>query len=194
MACGFYDFDQELYMRIHKASGKMLIFAAPTNESNAGEIVYPAQHEAEVFSMFSTNGSVTSSKHLNPTACSGQHHFAILGEDIVTHNGNVVSGTSLATANAAGFAGQMLEFSRHNDCRDKISNAYQMALKHGMKKVLLGMAVRDANFYCLKPWTLLPSNLRTLIPFKSNRYPSDAEIREARKYIRNFITLQLEGT
>lgn len=192
MACGFYDFDQKLYEKIHQASGKMLIFAAPTNESNAGEVAFPAKHEAEVFGMYSTNGAVTSSKHLNPTEGLGQHNFAILGEDIVTHSGKVVSGTSLATATAAGLAGRMLEFSRHSDCRDKIRKAYQMAVKHGMTKVLLGMAVRDADFYCLKPWKLLPYSLRGLIPLASTCYLTNADIRQAREHICNFIILKLE--
>lgn len=187
MTCGFYQSDRELFGKIHEASGNMLIFAAPTNDSNAGDIAYPAQHDAEVFGIFSTNGAITSSQHLNPSKGPGQYNFAILGEDIMTYTGKEVSGTSLATALAAGLAGQLLEVSRHRDCR--IRNGSTMSLKHGMTKVLMAMAVPNSNFYCLKPWMLLPKELRGLLPFI--QYPSEAQIQEAREHICNVITLAL---
>lgn len=191
MACGFNEFNQGLFERIHEASGKMLIFAAPTNESNAGEIAYPARYDSEVFCMFSTNGAVTNSQRLNPTTGLGLYNFAILGEDIKTSSGEEKSGTSFSAAIAAGLTGRLLEFSRHHDCQGRIKNASLMKVKHGMAKILEAMTMKDGHFNCLKPWLLLPKDLQIQIPFDKYGLPTEVEKMAARNYILNLIMQSL---
>ncbi|KAK8074298.1 hypothetical protein PG994_005197 [Apiospora phragmitis] len=141
LACGFVDSSQELYDKFHEASGKMLILAAPTNESNAGEIAYPAKYDDDVLCIFSTDEAWAGTTST----------FAILGEDIKTMSGEVRSGTSFSTAIAAGLVGRLLEFSRHRDCKGLIKNASMLKVKYGMTKVLMSMAMTDSEFQCLKP-------------------------------------------
>ncbi|KAK8070436.1 subtilisin-like protein [Apiospora hydei] len=191
MACGFVDTSQELFDKVHEASGKMLILAAPTNESNAGEIAYPAQYDNDVMCIFSTNGAVTKSQHLNPSRGLGMYNFAILGEDIKTMSGEVRSGTSFSTAIAAGLVGRLLEFSRHSDCKGRISNASMLKVKYGMTKALISMAMKDSEFHRLKPWRLLPEGLRNQIPFGEHGYPHPKQREMARDYICNLISMFL---
>ncbi|EHK17752.1 uncharacterized protein TRIVIDRAFT_66654 [Trichoderma virens Gv29-8] len=191
MACGFNEYNEELYKKIHEASGKMLIFAAPTNEANVGGIAYPAQFDSHVFCMFSTDGAVTNSRRLNPTSREGYTNFAILGEDIKTLRGEEKSGTSFSTAIATGLAGRLLEFSRHSDCQGRLKNASMMKVKDGMAKILKAMAVKDGHFNCLKPWMLLPKELQNQIPFNNDIFPTEAEKMAARDYIRNVMSQRL---
>ncbi|KAK7946100.1 subtilisin-like protein [Apiospora aurea] len=178
MACGFADTSQELFDKVHEASGKMLILAAPTNESNAGEIAYPARYDNDVICIFSTNGAVTKSQRHNPSRGLGMYNFAILGEDIKTMSGEVRSGTSFSTAIAAGLVGRLLEFSRHSDCKGRISNASMLKVKYGMTKALMSMAMKDSEFHCLKPRRLLPKGLRNQTPFGEHGYPHPKRARD----------------
>ncbi|KAM3079612.1 hypothetical protein ACMFMG_006026 [Clarireedia jacksonii] len=192
MACGFYECNEDLYEKVREASAKILIFAAPTNESNAGEIAYPARYDPDlsVFCIFSTDGAITNSRGINPSNGWSGDNFAILGEDIRTHSGEVKSGTSFSTAIASGFAGRLLDFSRHSDCKDIIKRAPLMEKKRGMKRVLLTMGVLDEPYRCIKPWQLLPRELRNSVPF--TRLPSNEERDEARVSICKKITDSLE--
>lgn len=194
MACGFNEYSQELFDKIQLAYSKMLLFAAPTNKGNAGEIAYPARHHSEVFCMFSTNGAVTRSLNLNPSKGLGQYNFAILGEDILTLSGEQKSGTSFSTAIAAGLAGRLLDFSRHSDCWPRIRNASIIKLKHGMTKVLLAMAVKDGSYRCLKPWNLLPSNLRNQIAREGFRFHTEKDRENARENICTKISRSLDDS
>ncbi|KAK8103237.1 hypothetical protein PG984_016383 [Apiospora sp. TS-2023a] len=194
MACGFADSTQSLFDKIHEASGKMLILAAPTNESNAGEIAYPARYDDAVMCIFSTDGAVTKSQRLNPSNGLGKHNFAILGEDIMTMSGEVRSGTSFSTAIAAGLVGRLLEFSRHSDCKGRIYNASMLKFKYGMTKALMSMAVEDSVFNCLKPWNLLRAKLRNQIPFNDYGLPDPKEREVAREHICTLIIMYLEDT
>ena len=193
MACGFQGFDQELYDRIHDASGKMLIFAAPTNESNVSEIAYPARHHAEVFCTFSTDGCINTSRRLNPTIGVEGYNFAILGENIKTFSGEEKSGTSFSTAIAAGLAARLLDFSKHRDCQGKLSrHASMMKIKYGMSKVLCAMSIADAGFQCLKPWQLLPKDLREHVPFDEYGPPDEIKKQLARAHICSIILHSLD--
>ncbi|KAK8023290.1 hypothetical protein PG991_006529 [Apiospora marii] len=191
MACGFTESSQHLFDKVHEASGKMLILAAPTNESNAGEIAYPARYDDDVMCIFSTDGAVTKSQRLNPSNGLGKYNFAILGEDIMTMSGDVRSGTSFSTAIAAGLAARLLEFSRHSDCQGLIYNASMLKLKYGMTKALMAMAIPDSEFLCLKPWKLLREDLRSQIPFDDYGYPDPGERDTARRHICNLLALSL---
>ncbi|KAH8878799.1 hypothetical protein GQ53DRAFT_775459 [Thozetella sp. PMI_491] len=188
MACGFLQDNEDLFRKIHKASAKMLIFAAPTNESNAGEIAYPARYD-EVFCTFSTNGAVRSSALINPSRGLGVHNFAILGEDIRTCKGEAKSGTSFSTAILAGFAGRLLDFSRHSDIQTKIDGRARLGHKRGMAKVLRSIAEEEDPYFCIKPWNLLPEALRAQLPLDT--LLTDEEKAKARHYICGLITTSL---
>ncbi|ETS77445.1 hypothetical protein PFICI_11319 [Pestalotiopsis fici W106-1] len=191
MACGFYGFDQALYDVIKEASRKLLIFAAPTNVGNAGEITYPAKHHQDVFCMLSTTADVRLSQ-LNPTPSSLRGSFAIIGENIRTPDGGENSGTSLSTAIAAGLAGRLLDFARHHACQGAIGDLMpRMQLKDGMSKIFEAMSIRDGIFLCLKPWQLLPKTMRDQVPFKNVDFSSE-EIRKARSEICRDICKCLE--
>ncbi|KAK6821142.1 subtilisin-like protein [Apiospora arundinis] len=191
LACGFSDSSQCLFEKVHEASGKMLLLAAPTNESNAGEIAYPARYD-DVLCMFSTDGGVTKSQQLNPSKGLGMYNFAILGECIKTMSGEERSGTSFSTAIAAGLVGRLLEFSRHSDCNSHLKKRSSMLkVKYGMTKALMAMAVKDSGFHCLKPWKLLPEDLKHRIPFEHFGYPHSGEREMARDYISNLISMSL---
>ncbi|KAK6859590.1 subtilisin-like protein [Apiospora arundinis] len=191
LACGFADSSQPLFDKVHEASGKMLILSAPTNERNAGEIAYPARYD-DVLCIFSTDGGVTKSQKLNPSKGMGIYNFAILGECIKTMSGEERSGTSLSTAIAAGLVGRFLEFSRHSDCSPHLKKRSSMLkVKYGMTKALMAMTVEDSGFHCLKPWKLLPEDLKHQIPFEDYGYPHLGEREMARDYMCNLITMSL---
>ena len=83
MACGFHEHNMDLLNAIKRAAAaNILVFAAPSNDSNAGEIAYPAGYYDQVFCMFSTDGGVKNSRKINPAGGPSKHNFAILGEDI----------------------------------------------------------------------------------------------------------------
>lgn len=190
MACGFHEHNKLLFDKIQEASAKMLIFAAATNESNAGEIAYPARYDSQVFCMFSTDGSVTSSRRINPSEGREKYNFAILGEDIRTHGGEQKSGTSFSTAIAAGFAGRLLDFARQSDSHGRIRGASNLRLKLGMSRVLPETTELDGTYRCIAPWKLLPRRLRVQIPFEG--LPTDEEREEARRHICEIITKRLD--
>ncbi|UKZ80413.1 hypothetical protein TrVFT333_008172 [Trichoderma virens FT-333] len=187
MACGFFSNYDTLHEKVRRASEKMLIIAAPTNDGNASEIAYPAAY-GEVLSMFSTNGAVRKSR-FNPSNPPEKYNFAILGEDIKTPRGELDCGTSFSTAIAAGFAGRLMDFSRHDDTKCHIQNAEKMKNKSSMIQVLLHIHEWDDPYYCIKPWKLLPEELRNRIPFTMSDLPTDKEKRGARKRIWQMISL-----
>jgi hypothetical protein len=191
MACGFYRTNEDFWDKIHRASGQMLIFAAPTNEGNVRDIAYPARYVEQVFCIFSTDGNVKSSQ-INPTKAPAKYNFAILGENILNYRNEQKSGTSLSTAIAAGLAGRLLDFSRHADSKDRIRNAWMMKAKYGMTKVLLAMTTEDKPYHCIKPWKLVPSDLRNEVPFQ--RQITLAERKEARNRICTMIENSLDGS
>lgn len=176
---------------MHRASGKLLVFAAPTNEGNVGEIAYPARHHDEVFCIFSSSGAGISSSGINPTERGGGYNFAILGEDINTLGGERKSGTSFSTAIAAGLAGRLLDFSRQAKCKNRIQDAAMMKSKYGMTKILLAMSALDGIFRCLNPWELLPDFLRSQIPFDDTGLPSRVDKIKARDHVCTMVQLIL---
>lgn len=168
MACGFFEEDATLYNKVREASCTMLLIAAPTNEGNKHNILYPAAYEDVVLPMFATDGNVKKSD-LNPSKGPGSYNFAILGEDIKNVHNEVNSGTSYSTAIAAGFAARLLDFSRHSDTEVEFGDkAQKLKSKRGFMGVLVSMAVWtiDDPFHCVRPWDLLPTDLQSQLPFQ----------------------------
>lgn len=162
MAFGFKDDNDELHEVIKEASRTMLLYAAHSDDSNAGSIYYPARYSDHVFGIFSTDANIKSSS-FNPTNGLPNYNFATLGEGVSAYEDGDFVGeqkeTSYSTAIAAGLAGRILQFSRHADsqrCEARIANIHT---KYGMTKVFRAMAVEDGGYYCLKPWKLLPEDM-----------------------------------
>ncbi|KAK0641770.1 hypothetical protein B0T16DRAFT_420502 [Cercophora newfieldiana] len=185
MACGFSEDDATLYHKIREASCKMLLIAAPTNEGNKHNILYPAAYGDFVLPMFATDGNVKKS-NLNPSKGPGKYNFAILGEDIKNVHDEVNSGTSYSTAIAAGFAARLLDFSRHSDTKVEFGDkAQKLKSKHGFIGVLVFMALRtiDGPFHCVRPWDLLPTELQSQLPFQPSGLPGENTTASARHQI-----------
>ncbi|KAK6208526.1 hypothetical protein QIS74_12044 [Colletotrichum tabaci] len=184
MACGFFTHDNDLEDKIQEASRKMLILAAPTNSGNRQDITYPSRHDAFVVPMFATDGNVKKSG-LNPSQGPGKYNFAILGEDIKDFRGEVKSGTSYATAIATGLLARLLDFSRHNEMVEMREKAQKMKDMKNAMAVLYSMTrgTKDDPFYCIRPWDLLPTDLRSQIPFPLSRLPDKKDIEEARRSV-----------
>jgi hypothetical protein len=181
--------------KIRQASRGRLIFVAPTNKGNAHEITYPARYEASVLPMFATDGNVKKSA-LNPSQGPGKYNLAILGEDIKNVNDVVNSGTSYATAIAAGFAARLLDFSRHGDTKDALKDkAGKMRDKRGTTGVLLSLATQtfEPPFHCIRPWDLLPIELRSQIPFPLSSPPREEAKKKARGEICQMIMFGIDG-
>ncbi|KAL8366654.1 hypothetical protein RB595_010493 [Gaeumannomyces hyphopodioides] len=194
MACGFFDDDATLYHKIQEASCKMLLIAAPTNEGNRHNILYPAAYGDFVLPMFATDGNIKKSD-LNPSKGPGRYNFAILGEDIKNVHDEVNSGTSYSTAIAAGFAARLLDFSRHSDTKVKFGDkAQKLKSRHGFMGVLVSMALRtiDGPFHCVRPWDLLPKKLQSQLPFQPSGLP-DNTTADARSHICQKICMGIDG-
>lgn len=153
----------------------MLLIAAPTNEGNKHNILYPAAYGDFVLPMFATDGNVKRSD-MNPSQGLGEYNFAILGEDIKNVHDEVNSGTSYSTAIAAGFAARLLDFSRHSDTKLEFGDkAQKLKSKRGFMGVLLSMAqqTKDRGFRCVRPWDLLPRELQSQLPFQPSGLPGE---------------------
>ncbi|KAK3941014.1 hypothetical protein QBC46DRAFT_111160 [Diplogelasinospora grovesii] len=145
---------------------RILVFAAASNYSNLRSVAFPARMEHDVLCMFSTNAGAKSSASLNPSAVQGKYNFAILGEDVRLYENQEppLTGTSIATAIGAGLAARLLDFSRHDDCRDFWTQEHavnaddveqKLKLLQGMSAVLAYMARLDNGYHCITPWRLL---------------------------------------
>ncbi|KAK4151208.1 hypothetical protein C8A00DRAFT_17366, partial [Chaetomidium leptoderma] len=203
MACGFLSESQALRQKIREVSNRMLVIAAPTNYGNRQDLFYPARYYDFVLPMFATDGNVKSSGQNPSHPGLGKWSFAILGEDIRNIHGVVGSGTSYATAIAAGFAARLLDFARHGDSRSALGGggggdpdvAEKLKDKFTMTRVLLSLTMRtiDRPYYCIRPWDLLPAHLQRQIPFSLANPPSDADVRSARRDVCQWIEWGVEG-
>ncbi|KAH8880194.1 hypothetical protein GQ53DRAFT_813446 [Thozetella sp. PMI_491] len=193
MACGFREHNQELLDQIKLAlTHKILFFAAASNDSNAGEVAYPARHHDQVLCMFSTDGGIKNSRSLNPGAGSALPNLAILGENVAVSPGSPSdSGTSISTAIAVGLAARLLDFSRQPSAECLIRAAPSLREKAGMSRLLMTISQLDEMYHCIRPWALLPPLLRNRVPFEGPL--GQAQKTRAREDICETISRCLEG-
>jgi len=158
ISAGFVDDDNYLREAIRRANAKnVLTFAAASNWGNleAG-VAYPARIKDHVFCIFSSNGALKAmSSAMNPEPRKGADNFAVLGEDIDLDPGlPPVSGTSVATALAAGLAARILDFARHTDSRAAGCSAEQLGTRASMRAVFERISMQNQKFKCIAPWLL----------------------------------------
>ncbi|KAJ5116711.1 subtilisin-like protein [Penicillium angulare] len=177
ISAGFAKHSLELEDAIDKASGSgALVFAAASNWGNrGGHVAYPARHSFKTICMFSTNTDDQASS-FNPEARSHTDNFAILGEDL-EHPADPrkrESGTSMATAIAAGLAARIVDFSRHED-NETIDRVAKVGSIAGMTAIFRSISKPAGRCQCLAPLRLM-----------SERY--DSRSRESnRDYVRESI-------
>ena len=132
----------------------ILIFAAAANWGNMDRVAYPAAND-EVFCVFASDGLNKRSAY-NPEARTRAVNFAFLGNDVDVHrNGlNLSNGTSTATALLAGFAAQIIDFSRHGDSIRAGIDPPTLRTRAGMRTVLMHISHENEGFHCIAPWKL----------------------------------------
>lgn len=90
------------------------------------------------------------------------NNFAVLGKDVevIPGSGSRVSGTSVATALAAGLAAGILDFARHTDSRKAGCDPRKLRTKAGMTAVFRMISRLDEQYQCIVPsWLLGDWNL-----------------------------------
>ena len=124
MSWGFGDDEPRIRSAIEGIPGKPLIAVASGNFGASERVLFPARMEldgAAVTAVFSATSFNKNSRQLNHLPLQGGNNFAILGEDVmfrdptnpaVVVKGKKLTGTSVAAAIFAGFAGFLLLFAR----------------------------------------------------------------------------------
>jgi hypothetical protein len=176
MPLGFSQRHEVIREAIDAIYKRIFIFAAAANWGGLDQVAFPARMK-DVLCLFSTNPSNKSSRDLNPPLNPRKaHNFAILGEGVqfpapLGSPSQVINGTSISTAIAAGLAGSLLDFSRQPICRDCLRNVKGRdeisAIFEDLSKDYL-----DGGYNCIAPWSLL-RNIRA-----DNREKQRMEIRD----------------
>ncbi|RAL13188.1 uncharacterized protein BO97DRAFT_45016 [Aspergillus homomorphus CBS 101889] len=171
-----------LQRAVEKASDAgALIFAAASNWGNRGSVPFPARHSFRTMCMFSTNADDQASS-FNPEPRERENNFAILGEDL-EHPADPQrreSGTSMATAIAAGLAARIVDFSRQGD-NATIERVADVGSLAGMTAIFRFMSKRAGPFQCVSPLRLM-----------SERYRSNAREKN-RAYVRESLHRAMES-
>lgn len=142
-----------------------LIFAAASNSGNQEPIAYPAREFTQAIGIFATDASVKALNSMSPAANRRCYNFAILGENIHVRTEipsgnskmNYKNGSSFATFIAAAVAGMILDFSRHEDVKDKIIRPENLRSVVSMQDVFDEMATYDGTYHCMAPWKIIPN-------------------------------------
>jgi len=158
ISAGFKTDVSKLREEVAKAAN-VLIFAAASNWGNTADVAYPARMKDHVFCIFASNAALKVTEDYNPEPRPNAENFAILGDNVDPYRQkDPVSGTSVATAIAAGLAGLILDFSRQADCRNSIDRADLIKTKPGMTAIFNAIARPSGRFACICPENLLKTN------------------------------------
>ncbi|KAM0518928.1 hypothetical protein ACHAPE_003918 [Trichoderma viride] len=182
ISAGFLYHSPRLQDAAHKASAaNKLVFAAASNWGNLGPVAFPARHNLYTICVFSTDTHNRAS-HFNPERRPDAHNFAILGEDF-QHPGNAnqrVRGTSTATPAAAGLAALIIDFTRHQDNCQSIFRVADVSKMLGMIAIFNAISERAAEFKCIMPLKLLPSDYTGM------------SLQQKREYIRDSLSRAMD--
>ena len=150
----------------HAHKNNVLLFAAASNEGGNVGTTFPAR-DKRVFCIHSTDGNGKPSG-FNPAPAPDDYNFSILGEYVLgsyVKGGSIrFSGTSMATAIAAGVAALVLEFAQQRTANDKedIKGSWKLNKISGMGPIFLRMTqgrvnanVVQSEYRYIKPWNLL---------------------------------------
>lgn len=183
ISAGFRNDHSELRKAIKEAHEKeILIFAAAANWGNAGPgPAFPAAIRDHVFCISSCGGDLWASEKMNPPGRNNADNFACLGENVRLEGyKEALTGTSVASALAAGLAARILDFSRHVDSREAGCDEQKLRTRPGMRAVFKKISKKDDLFRCIAPWLLC----------QGPSVPSD--IQAGRKQIQKVIKRALE--
>ncbi|RAK77448.1 subtilisin-like protein [Aspergillus fijiensis CBS 313.89] len=171
ISAGFAEHSTVLQRAIDQASNVgVLIFAAASNWGNRGRVAFPARHNLKTMCIFSTNPDDQASS-FNPEPREHADNFAILGEDLAHPADPTIreSGTSMATAIAAGLAARIIDFSRHAD-NTTIERVADVGSLAGMTAIFRFMSKRAGSFQCVSPLRLLPERHKYNEPERNRAY------------------------
>ncbi|KAG5796697.1 hypothetical protein H9Q69_004272 [Fusarium xylarioides] len=159
ISAGFRNYSQELDEAVTKAKAAgVLVIAAASNWQNTSTVAFPARHNLSTMCIYSTNTGNQSSS-FNPEPRMDTPNFAIIGEGFQhpdQRRNERMSGTSMATAVAAGLAARIVDFSRQKDNRASIFRAQDVGKLPGMLAIFSAMSEPAGNLQYVSPLELLP--------------------------------------
>ncbi|KAH7186192.1 peptidase S8/S53 domain-containing protein [Fusarium flagelliforme] len=158
---GFRHYSKELDEATTRAKAAgVLVVAAAANWQNIGPVAFPARHNLTTMCIYSTNLGNQSSG-FNPEPRDDTSRFAILGEGFQhpdQRRNEQMSGTSMATAVAAGLAASIIDFSRQADNKSYIPRAQDVGKLSGMLSIFGAISNRVGPLKYVDPLELLPSD------------------------------------
>jgi hypothetical protein len=156
LAAGFNKPTDELIEQVSRARvNRILIFAAASNTGNISRISFPGRATKDVICMFATDANVKALNRMNPAPNpDSRFNFAIFGEKVCSRPGATPQdGTSMSTFIAAGVAGMILDFARHDDVKERIIPQENLKTVTSMEHVFQKMAIDGHEGYdCMAPW------------------------------------------
>ncbi|CVK87676.1 uncharacterized protein FMAN_05417 [Fusarium mangiferae] len=159
ISAGFRNYSKELDAAVTRAKAAgVLVIAAASNWQNTNTVAFPARHNLSTMCIYSTNTGNQGSS-FNPEPRPHTQNFAIIGEGFQhpdQRRNERMSGTSMATAVAAGLAARIVDFSRQKDNKESIFRAQDVGKLPGMLAIFSTMSKPAGNLRYISPLELLP--------------------------------------
>ncbi|KAF5705772.1 hypothetical protein FMUND_11940 [Fusarium mundagurra] len=159
ISAGFRNYSKELDEAVTKAKAAgVLVIAAASNWQNTNTVAFPARHNLSTMCIYSTNTGNQGSS-FNPEPRADTQNFAIIGEGFQhpdQRSNERISGTSMATAVAAGLAARIVDFSRQTDNKASIFRAQDVGKLPGMLSIFNTLSKPAGNLRYISPLELLP--------------------------------------
>lgn len=164
MSFGFEYDHYEITQAIRKAKSRNIImFAAAGNKGYSSKIAFPAK-SSDVISIYSADGHGSPSA-FNPELSQVGENFSVLGEGVESswplslQEGSTKrsSGTSVATAIAAGLAALLLDFLRENPSNMPPEKLSRLTSPDAIRLLFRYMSSSRGKFGDVVPWKLLSS-------------------------------------